>query len=73
MERDSESQTESQEVNKNTTRLSKVQHVAEFTTFRLFPVGDPHRADTVGLSGKVFEVDHHPFPHLGHNHRALNT
>lgn len=50
---------------------TEVQHVAEFT-FRLFPVGDPHRADTVRLRGKVFEVDHHQLPCLGHNHWALN-
>ena len=42
-------------------------------TFRLFPVGDPHRADTVGLRGQVFEVDHHPFTGLGNDHWALNT
>lgn len=45
----------------------------KFTTFRLFPVGDPHRTDTVGLRGQVFEVDHHPVSCLGNDHRALNT
>lgn len=42
-------------------------------TFRLFPVGDPHRADAVGLRGQVFEVDHHTVTSLDHNHWALNT
>lgn len=42
-------------------------------TFRLFPVGDPHGADTVRLRGQVFEVDHHPVASLSDDHRALNT
>lgn len=45
----------------------------QFSTFRLFPVGDAHRTDAVGLRGQVFEVDHHPVTGLGHDHRALNT
>lgn len=51
-------------VRKNRILLSKVRLVSKFMsesktnsfhsvtpTFRLFPVGDPHRADTVGLRG----------------------
>lgn len=40
-------------------------------TFRVFPVGDPHRADAVGLRGEVLEVDQHCFASLGHDHRTL--
>lgn len=42
-------------------------------TFRLFPVGDPNRADAVGLRGQVLEMDHHSFTGLGYDHGALNT
>lgn len=42
-------------------------------TFRVFPVGDPHWADAVGLRGKVLEVDQHCFPSLGHDHWTLNA
>lgn len=42
-------------------------------TFRLFPVGDPHRADTVRLRSQVFKMDDHFFTSLSDDHRALNT
>lgn len=42
-------------------------------TFRVFPVGYPHWADTVRLRGKVLEVDHHRVASLGHDHRTLNA
>lgn len=53
--------------------LTDVYCAVECITFKLFPVGDPHGADTVGLSGKVFEVDHDLLPCLGNDHWALNT
>lgn len=60
-------------INENIMLLSNVQCVEEDITFWLFPVGYPHRADTVRLRGKVLEVDHYPITSLGDNHWALNT
>lgn len=45
----------------------------QYITFRVFPVGYPHWADTVRLRGKVLEVDHHRVASLGHDHRTLNA
>lgn len=47
--------------------------LVKYITFRMFPVGYPHWADTVRLRGKVLEVDHHCVASLGHDHRALNA
>lgn len=51
------------------TKAAPVQYI----TFRVFPVGYPHWADTVRLRGKVLEVDHHRVASLGHDQRALNA
>lgn len=51
------------------TNGALVQHI----TFRVFPVGYPHRADAVRLRGEVLEVDHHRVASLGHDHRTLNA
>lgn len=47
--------------------------LAQNITFRVLPVGDPHRADAVRLRGEVLEVDQHRVASLGHDHRTLNA
>lgn len=47
--------------------------LVQYITFRVFPVGYPHWADTVRLRGKVLEVDHHRVASLGHDHRTLDA
>lgn len=47
--------------------------LVQYITFRVFPVGYPHRADAVRLRGQVLEVDHHRVGSLGHDHRTENA
>lgn len=47
--------------------------LVQYITFRVFPVGYPHRADAVRLRGQVLEVDHHCVASMGHDDWTENA